>query len=157
MILGIDPGIANTGWAVLEGDKLIECGCIVTGVKKGSGERFGEIIDELSLIAKKYKIKEVAVETLYFAKNVKSAMKVSEMIGSVKYWALKNKMKIFEYTPLQIKSSLVGYGRAEKSQVELMIRNILCLEEKISPSHAADAVAVALTHLSHRDFISKIV
>lgn len=147
MILGIDPGIANTGWAVLDDDRLITCGCIVTGVKKGSGERFGEIIDELNKISKKYKVKEVAIETLYFAKNVKSAMKVSEMIGSVKYWALKNKMKIFEYTPLQIKSSLVGYGRAEKSQVELMVRTILGLTENIKPSHASDAVAVAITHL----------
>ena len=147
MILGIDPGIANTGWGVIDGDRLIRCGCIVTGVDKGSGERFGEIIGELDKISKKYKIKEVAVETLYFAKNVKSAMKVSEMIGSVKYWALKNKLKIFEYTPLQIKSSLVGYGRAEKSQVELMVRTFLGLSENIKPSHASDAVAVAITHL----------
>lgn len=147
MILGIDPGIANTGWAILDCDKLIACGCIVTGVKSESGERFGEIIRELDKLRKKYKVKEISIETLYFAKNVKSAMKVSEMIGSVKYWALKNKLKVFEYTPLQIKLSLVGYGRAEKSQVELMVRNILGLKENIKPSHASDAVAVAITHL----------
>lgn len=147
MILGIDPGIANTGWAVLDCDRLVCCGCIVTGAKDGLTIRLKKIIDELQKIVEKHKIKELAIETLYFAKNVKSAMKVSEMIGSIKYWALENGLKIFEYTPLQIKSSLVGYGRADKSQVELMVRICLGLRENIKPSHASDAVAVAITHL----------
>lgn len=147
MVLGIDPGIANTGWAVVDVDKLIDCGCIVTKTENELEKRFDEIIKELDNIFGKYNIDEVAIETLYFNKNIKSAMKVSEMIGLLKCWALNKKIKIFEYTPLQIKSSLVGYGRAQKSQVELMVRVILGLNENIRPSHASDAVAVAITHL----------
>ena len=90
---------------------------------------------------------DIAFETLFFAKNLKSAMKVAEMIGIIKICGYKNNLEVFGYTPLQVKMSLVGYGRAEKEQVETMVRNILELKTGISPSHASDAVAVALTHV----------
>ena len=148
MILGIDPGLANVGWAVLEDEKsLVECGCITTKISEDSAKRLGEIYEQLEKLIKKFKVKEVAIETLFFAKNAKSAMQVAEMIGVIKICGEKNKIKVFGYTPLQVKMALVGYGRAEKEQVETMVRSILNLKKNISPSHASDAVAVALTHI----------
>jgi len=88
----------------------------------------------------------MAIETLFFAKNAKSALKVPEAIGVIKVCGRKNNLVVAEYTPLQVKMALVGYGRAEKEQVEIMVREALNLDDLISPSHAADAVAVALTH-----------
>jgi len=147
MILGIDPGLANTGWAIIDKGKLVKCGCIVTDKNDKRGDRLGFIFDNLQKIVKKFGVKEIAFENLFFAKNVKSAMKVAEAIGVIKILGYLEKKEVFEYTPLQVKSTLVGYGKAEKSQVEMMVRNELGLEENITPSHAADAVAVALTHL----------
>ena len=150
MILGIDPGLENTGWGVIdereESLKLIECGVILTSSKDKSEERLEKIFEEVQKIIEKYKVEEVAVESLFFAKNAKSALKVAEAIGVIKVAAKNLKKPIFEYTPLQIKMALVGYGRAEKEQVEIMVKNCLNLSEDIRPSHAADAVATALTH-----------
>jgi crossover junction endodeoxyribonuclease RuvC len=147
MILGIDPGLENTGWAVMDGvEKLVECGVILTNTKQKSAERLEKIYNELEEIIKKYKVTEMAFESLFFAKNAKSALKVAEMIGVLKVCGQKNKIEVSEYTPLQVKMALVGYGRAEKEQVETMVRSCLGLEEPITPSHASDAVAVALTH-----------
>jgi len=147
MILGIDPGLANTGWSVVEGEKLVDYGCIETSDKLNKIERLGMISDSLEKIIEDYKIKTMALENLFFAKNVRSAMKVAEAIGVIKVLGCRCGIEVFEYTPLQIKSTLVGYGSAEKSQVEMMVRNALNLKKNIKPSHAADAVAVALTHL----------
>jgi crossover junction endodeoxyribonuclease RuvC len=146
MILGIDPGLENTGWGVVDNNKLIECGVIVTNKKNSSVDRLGKIYEELENIIKKFKVDDMAIETLFFAKNAKSAIKVSEAIGVIKVCGKKNGLQVAEYTPLQVKSALVGYGRAEKEQVEIMVRDSLNLDELITPSHAADAVAVALTH-----------
>lgn len=157
MILGIDPGITNTGFAVLnyppEADstsvsrdtyyELVETGIL----KVGKGEkRYQDIYQELEKIIKKYEVKEMAIENLFFANNAKSAIKVAQAIGVIKVCGMNNGLEVAEYTPLQVKMALTGYGRAEKEQVELMVRNCLNISENIKPSHAADAVAVALTH-----------
>lgn len=161
MILGIDPGLANTGWAVLDcrssivdrredgecGFKLIECGCLRTKITDTSADRLNQIYEELEGLIKKYKVEAMAIETLFFAKNAKSAIKVAEAIGVIKVCGERNKIEVMGFTPLQVKMALVGYGRAEKEQVEIMVRNFLNLEENISPSHASDAVAVGLTYL----------
>jgi crossover junction endodeoxyribonuclease RuvC len=147
MILGIDPGLENTGWAVMDGvERMVECGVILTSTKQKSAERLEKIYNELEEIIRKNKITEMVFESLFFAKNAKSALKVAEMIGVLKICGQKNKIPVFEYTPLQVKMALVGYGRAEKEQVEAMVRSCLNLEKEITPSHASDAVAVALTH-----------
>jgi len=150
MILGIDPGLANTGYAVLADSKLpetryvlVESGMIEVG--KGQ-ERLKDIYEGVNKIIEKYEILEMAVESMFFAKNAKSALKVAEAIGVIKVCGLKKGIEVKEYTPLQVKLALVGYGRAEKSQVEEMVRQELSLAELIHPSHVADAVAVALTH-----------
>ncbi|MEI8067938.1 MAG: crossover junction endodeoxyribonuclease RuvC [Candidatus Shapirobacteria bacterium] len=156
MILGIDPGLANTGWAILDDRssivdrseyRLVECGCLKTKISDSSETRLGQIYEELESLIKKYKIEAVAIETLFFAKNASSAIKVAEAIGVIKVCGQKNGLEVMGFTPLQVKMALVGYGRAEKEQVEMMVRNFLGLEKNISPSHASDAVAVALTYL----------
>jgi crossover junction endodeoxyribonuclease RuvC len=146
MILGIDPGLENTGWGVVDDNNLVECGVILTDKKDKSEVRLEKIFEELQIIIKKYKVTEVAMESLFFAKNVRSAMAVAQAIGVIKVAAKNLGKEVFEYTPLQIKMALVGYGRAEKEQVEIMVRECLGLDEPISPSHASDAVAAALTH-----------
>jgi len=93
------------------------------------------------------------MESLFFAKNAKSALEVAEAIGVIKIAAEDLKVAVFEYTPLQIKMALVGYGRAEKEQVEVMVRQSLGIEENIKPSHASDAVAAALTHEYTSSFV----
>ena len=161
MILGIDPGLANTGWAILElvspsvcqsvsenGEyKLVECGCLRTKITSNSAKRLNLIYEELEELIKKYKVEAVVFESLFFAKNAKSALKVAEAIGVIKVCGERNRVEVVEFTPLQVKMALVGYGRAEKEQVEIMVREFLNLKENISPSHASDAVAVALTYL----------
>lgn len=156
MILGIDPGLANTGWAILDDGckmqdtseyRLVECGCLRTKIIDGSAKRLDKIYDELEGLIKKYKVTAMAFESLFFAKNAKSALKVAEAIGVIKICGQKNEIEVVGFTPLQVKMALVGYGRAEKEQVEEMVRNFLGLAENISPSHASDAVAVGLTYL----------
>jgi len=142
MILGIDPGLENTGWAVVDGERLIGYGV----VKIKSKDRLKDIYNSVEKIIKKYKIKEMAVESMFFVKNARSALKVSEAIGVIKVCGVKNGVEVTEYTPLQVKMALTGYGRAEKEQVEQMVGTYLKLPKVIQPLHAADAVAVALTH-----------
>lgn len=152
MILGIDPGLENTGWGIIENGKgvngfvLVDTGVILTDKKEKSEKRLGKIYEELEKIIKENEISEIAFESLFFARNAKSALKVAEMIGVLKVCGMRNKIPVYEYTPLQVKMALVGYGRAEKEQVEMMVRQTLDLQEEIHPSHASDAVAVALTH-----------
>jgi crossover junction endodeoxyribonuclease RuvC len=155
MILGIDPGLANTGWAILSDEKtLVECGCLQTKISEASAERLDKIYCELEKLIKKYKVEAMAIETLFFAKNAKSAIKVAEAIGVIKVCGQRNGIEVMGFTPLQVKMTLVGYGRAEKEQVEIMVRNFLGLEKNISPSHASDAVAVALTYLfTNKDLV----
>ena len=152
MILGIDPGLENTGWGVID-EGIVEMGVIVTTRSQSSQERLEKIFTEIKTIIKKYQASEVAIESLYFAKNAKSALKVAEAIGVIKIAAEELSVKVYEYTPLQIKIALVGYGRAEKEQVEVMVRDELSITGKIEPSHAADALAVALTHKFTSSFV----
>ena len=148
MILGIDPGLANTGWAVLKDEEtLVECGCLKTKISDASAVRLKKIYDEVYRLIKKYGVEEVALETLFFAKNAKSAIVVSEAIGVIKLCGVRCGLGVFGYTPLQVKVALVGYGRADKEQVEIMVRNFLKLSGAVTPAHASDAVAVGLTHL----------
>jgi len=148
MILGIDPGLENTGWGVINYElrisnyELIDYGIL----KIISKDRLKDIYNGVEKIIKKYKIKEMAVESIFFAKNAKSALKVAEAIGVIKVCGMKNGVEVAEYTPLQVKMALTGYGRAEKEQVEQMVGACLKLDRIIKPSHVADAVAVALTH-----------
>jgi len=149
-ILGIDPGTATTGYGVVEVDgsrlKVGACGCILTPAKQDQAKRLAHIFDELDRIIKKEKPDVMAIEKLFFINNIKTAMTVGEARGVCLLSAEKNKTPIFEYTPLQVKQSLTGYGKAEKSQIQMMVKMILKLKEIPKPDDMADALAIAITH-----------
>jgi len=149
VILGIDPGTAITGYGVIEilGNKIkpIDYGCIVTDKKSSAAERLLLLDKELSKIIKKYKPKRIAVEDIFFFKNLKTAIKVSQARGVILAAAARLKTaSIEEYTPLQIKQAVSGYGRADKKQVQKMVKAILNLKEIPKPDDAADGLAAAI-------------
>jgi len=154
-ILGIDPGIATTGYGFIENKGsnlcLVDYGCIITSPKISLPERLNTLFNELSKLIKKQKPDEVAVEEIFFAKNVKTAMIVSQARGVILLSCLKSGMKVInEYTPLEVKMALVGYGRAEKQQVQKMVTTLLNLKEMPKPDDAADALAIAVCHFNSR-------
>ena len=149
-ILGIDPGTAITGFGVIkvEGGKLAVqgCGVIRTPAKQAQSKRLAHIFRELETIIKKTKPDVVAVEKLFFINNVKTAMTVGEARGVVLLAIEKAGLPLFEYTPLQVKLAITGYGKAEKSQIQLMVKQILKLKVTPQPDDMADALAIAITH-----------
>ena len=149
LILGIDPGYAITGWAILEktGAKLKAQDYGVIETKNGlpHATRLLVLHQELTKIIKKFKPELLVVEELFFFKNLKTAIKVDEARGVILAIAAENGLEILEITPLQIKQALVGYGRAEKKQIQQMVKVILGLKEIPRPDDAADALAVAIT------------
>ena len=154
-ILGIDPGIAIVGYGVidLKGNSisLVEYGCITTSSKSNLADRLFFIAEELRDIIKTFKPDEMAIEELFFNKNVKTAMMVAQARGVEVLVGKENNLDIFEYTPLQIKNALVGYGRASKEQVQEMVKMVLNLSDLPKPDDAADALAVSICHsASHR-------
>jgi crossover junction endodeoxyribonuclease RuvC len=151
-VLGVDVGTATTGWSIVESGlnsmQLIACGIISTKSTSPMPERLSEIYDNLNQIIDQYRPDQGAVESLFFFKNQKTVMTVSQARG-VMLLSLQNKgVEIFEYTPLQVKSAISGYGRAEKSQVQEMVKKILNLKDIPKPDDAADAVAIAICHLN---------
>jgi crossover junction endodeoxyribonuclease RuvC len=153
-VLGIDPGTATVGWAILDeikGEvKAVAYGHIATSPKNTAAERLFEVAKDLEKIIEKYKPDESAVEDLFFFKNVKTVMKVSQARGAILLTLEKNCVSVFGYTPLQIKQALTGYGRAEKKQIQIMVREILKLKSIPKPDDAADAIAIALCHINSR-------
>ena len=154
-ILGIDPGTAITGFGIIEANnnkaELVTAGVIRTPTGQDLDFRLHTIHDELSQLINEYKPKQMAVEQLYFARNVTTAMSVSHARGVVLLAGRQAGLRPAEYTPLQVKQSITGYGRAEKAQVQEMVKKLLGLHEIPKPDDAADALAIALTHCySHR-------
>jgi len=152
--LGIDPGTATTGWAVLEENKgqvtAVAFGHISTSPQNTVADRLKEVADDLRGIIRKYRPQESAVEDIFFFKNVKTAVKVSQSRGAILLTLEQENVKIFSYTPLQVKQALTGYGRAEKKQIQLMVKNILKLKAIPKPDDTADAIAIALCHINSR-------
>lgn len=148
-IIGIDPGFGRIGFGVIEkkkGDWVhIDHGCIQTSLKDPFIDRLEELNNELKKIIKKFNPTHAAVEDLFFYKNVKTAMKVGQARGVILLTLFQAGLKIYEFTPLQVKQSLTGYGRAEKGQLQRMVKVILNLKCKSIQDDAADALAVALT------------
>jgi crossover junction endodeoxyribonuclease RuvC len=131
--------------------KLVACGCINTSKLKSDAERLVEIGKDIQTLLRKYKPEEAAIENLFFFSNQKTAITVAQARGVVLYELKKHKLPIQSYTPLQVKQALTGYGRAEKKQIQLMVKNILKLKNIPKPDDAADAVAIAICHLNSRD------
>lgn len=149
-ILGIDPGYAIVGYGIVEHSHgrftLIDCGAVTTAADMPFHKRLKVINEDISLIIKKYAPDEVSIEKLFFNSNEKTAIDVAQARGVTLLPAIQRDIPVFEYTPLQVKSAIVGYGRAEKHQVQEMVRNMLHLKAIIRPDDTADAVALAITH-----------
>jgi crossover junction endodeoxyribonuclease RuvC len=149
-IIGIDPGTGILGFGVIDYQKgkliLVDAGVIRTPVKEDDATRLETIYLELSKIIKETKPTVMSVEKLFFAQNVTTAMTVSQARGVVLLCGRQAGLDIFEYTPLQIKQSLTGYGRADKKQIQEMVKITLELKEVPKPDDCADALAAAVTH-----------
>ncbi|HJN62356.1 MAG TPA: crossover junction endodeoxyribonuclease RuvC [Candidatus Parcubacteria bacterium] len=153
IILGIDPGTATTGYGIIEINKKksLKClgyGHIQTSPALTDGERLKIINNDLGKLINKYQPKILAVENIFFFKNLKTAMPVSQAKGVILLTAAKKRILVYEFTPSQVKMATVGYGRADKSQVQKMVKIILNLKETPKPDDAADALAVAICCLN---------
>ncbi len=148
IIIGIDPGLADTGFGIIEkkGNKLnlVDYGCIKTSPKETPEKRLLEIHDQLIYQIKKHKPDIISVEKLFFCKNVKTALAVGQARGIIIMVAGKCLIKTVEYTPLQIKQALTSYGRASKEQIQQMVKTVLSLKQIPKPDDAADALAAAI-------------
>jgi len=155
IILGIDPGYATTGYAFIENEKIIDYGVIKTSAKLEFPQRLAIIYQELNDLIKKYKPSAMAIEKIYFARNAKTAIDVGQARGVLLLTAVNHKLEIIEYTPLQIKQAICGYGQADKCQVQNMVKTLFKLKEIPKPDDAADALAIAYTYLQTKNFIEK--
>ncbi|MFH1825057.1 MAG: crossover junction endodeoxyribonuclease RuvC [Candidatus Firestonebacteria bacterium] len=154
-VLGIDPGIATTGYGIVETKnnilKVVDYNCITTLPELPIGSRLKSIYDGMLKVIEKFKPDHVAVEELFFAKNLKTAISVSEARGVIILAATKKGiLEIYEYTPLQVKLALVGYGRAQKNQIQQMVKILLNLNTIPKPDDIADALAVAICHINYK-------
>ena len=149
-ILGIDPGIATIGFGVVDSDKnslrLIKCGVITTPAHTSLSSRLELIYDDLCAVLEMFKPDAVSVEELFFNTNITTGISVAHGRGVILLACQKAGVKVYEYTPLQVKQAVVGYGRAEKSQIMDMVKRICNLPAPPKPDDAADAVALALCH-----------
>lgn len=155
-ILGIDPGTGILGFGVIEivrgKPQLVDAGVIRTPVKEDDAVRLVTIYEELTEIIRETKPAHMSVEKLFFAQNVTTAMTVSQARGVVLLAGKQANLTIHEYTPLQIKMALTGYGRADKKQIQEMVRVILGLKDVPKPDDCADAIAAALTHAQNAKY-----
>ena len=148
LVLGIDPGIANTGWGIVEftGQRFqpVCYGVINTSPDDILSKRIAVIAESVGRIIEKYDVKHLSMEDIFFAKNEVSAIGVAKVIGAVSYAAYRLGIPVTMFTPLQIKIAITGYGKAEKKQVQEMCRILLKLDKIPRPDHAADALAAAV-------------
>ncbi len=152
-ILGIDPGFAQTGWGVVETTRqhtrLVSYGVIRTTTKENDSSRIHFIAKHVGLLAVEHGVEICGMEDIYFAKNISSAIPVAKVIGSIMHELTAREIPIRFFSPPVIKSSVVGYGGADKTQVQEMVRILLSLEKIPRPDHAADALAAALCLQAH--------
>lgn len=151
-VLGIDPGLATIGFGVLDTDGrgnavAVSHGVILTPKTESIPVRLAMIEEDLKKLIAKYNPQEIALEELFFNDNQKTAINVAQARGVILLTCIKECGRLYEYTPLQIKQALTGYGRAEKRQIQEMVKTMLKLKAIPKPDDAADAVAVALTHV----------
>jgi len=151
-VIGIDPGTAIVGFGIIdyiEGKyKVVDYGCIYTSKDLPMEKRITTIYDKLDSILNKYSPTHMAVEDLFYFKNAKTVISVGQARGVIVLCGEKNNIPQVSFTPLQIKMGITGYGRAEKKQVQLMVQRILGLSKIPQPDDAADALAIAITHIN---------
>ena len=157
IILGIDPGLATVGYGVLEKNergqcRAVDCGVIVTPKEEGMPVRLAMLEEGLNKILDKYCPDEIAMEELFFSKNITTGISVAHARGVALLTCVKRCGKLYEYTPMQIKQALTGYGRADKKQMQSVVTSILKLKSVPKPDDAADALAIALCHANTSRF-----
>lgn len=161
-ILGIDPGVAIVGFGLIESDRgqqrMLQYGAITTQAGLPLATRLVQIGNDLEQLIEQFKPDEIAIEELFFSKNITTGIAVAHGRGVILYTAEKMQVPIYEYTPMQVKQAVVGYGLAEKKQVMDMTRRLLKLKSIPKPDDAADALAIAICHarsatslLRHKD------
>jgi len=155
-ILGIDPGLAHTGWGIItiKGSKLepLAYGSIATQANEELPLRLARIYDELATVILKYAPSELSIETIYHKGNPKSSIATAQARGVALVAAARRSLAVSEYAPSAIKQALVGNGSATKQQVQFMVRSLLGLDHTPEPDHAADALAAAICHAHHRRY-----
>ena len=153
-ILGIDPGLATMGWGVVDSDgkrnQLVQCGAVITPPDMPMHERLHKIFLDVSCLCNTYAPDEIVFEELFFAKNVTTALNVGAARGCALCACSEYGKPMYEYTPMQIKQAVTGYGKADKLQVQQMVKMILNLPAIIRPDDAADAVAAACVRAAGR-------
>lgn len=159
-VMGIDCGTECTGYGVVDLDTRDKLGCVsFGGIRLSPREplpsRLSTVFDRLSALIQKYQPDRVAIEDVFYSVNAKSALKLGQIRGVAMLAASAQKIPVGEYAPLTIKASVVGYGRAEKEQVQLMVARLLCLDEIPEPTDAADALAIAICDLHTQATLSR--
>jgi crossover junction endodeoxyribonuclease RuvC len=160
IIMGVDPGFAITGYSIVEYEnntlKLLDVGAVNTKAGELFTWRLLQIDEKLNEIMQKYKPDAFAIEELFFNNNAKTAIAAAQGRGVAVMAAVKNGIPVYEYTPLQVKQAVAGYGRADKNQVQQMIKTIFHMEKIIKPDDAADAAAIAVCHAFSCRFAERI-
>ena len=150
VILGIDPGLANTGWGVVETRGSVcrarAYGCVSTSSSESIDRRLGKIYEGIANAIETYAPSQLAIEKIFFGENSRSALATAHALGAALVAAAEAGLELGEYTPMQIKQAVVGTGSADKRQVIFMVRNILALDHDPRPDHCADALAAAICH-----------
>lgn len=150
LILGIDPGTATTGYGVVESEgsrvRAVDFGAIITSPKETASDRLMAIFGEVCRLMDEHKPDVLVTERLFFSKNETTAFSVGRTVGVVLLAAAQRGIKTIEYTPMEIKQSVVGYGGAEKKQIQYMVQRILNLQSTPKPDDVADALAICITH-----------
>lgn len=150
VILGIDPGTAICGYGIVEKEnyrfRLVDYGAINTSATMSLEDRLVRIYDGISLLIDRYHPDEMAVEELFFNNNAKTAISVGQARGVILLSGAHKHIPLYEYTPLQVKQGIVGYGRADKKQIQYMVKTMLNMRETPKPDDAADALAIAICH-----------
>ena len=160
IVLGIDPGIAIVGYGVIDytGNKftVLDYGAVTTPATMAVPDRLNEIFNGVNVIIEKYKPEFMAIEELFYNKNAKTVINVAQGRGVTLLTAARHQIPVYEYTPLQVKQAVVGYGRAEKKQVQQMTKVLLNLEKVPKPDDTADALAIAICHAHSYNAMSRI-
>ena len=161
IILGVDPGYCTIGYGVIEknGSKIVptDYGVIQTPKDEGIAARLAMIYDSLNVLIKKFRPDEIAVEELFFNTNITTGIKVAQARGVILLCAVHECGRLYEYTPLMVKQSLTGNGRADKKQIQYMVKMMLGLKTEPKPDDAADALAIAICHANTCGFNQRIL
>lgn len=159
IILGIDPGLANTGWGIIsqEGAKLhcLAYGCVSTPKEQELSMRLKKVHDQIDAVVSRFEPSCVGIETVWFGANTQSAFATGQARGAALVACANHQLCVSEFTPRQIKLAVVGTGTAEKEQVQYMVQSLLALKSSPHPDHAADALAAAICYTTHENFALK--